>query len=661
MDNNLLWAASGSSSVKRWRVPQGLASRAEATNAGTVPANGDQDSPDSYAYSYTNSLHRRRSSAANTTPVEILNPRGRTHLSAAPSITASFVSSTSSLVHDASENDHLMDTLHDTDTSLYGVPYASLVKLTSPHGEIGVAPSVRSRDRDADVSTLYSAASVMSVPRQVRSSTSPPVSNSYQQAAYAGSTHRSDTLTIPSLDGHTMHPLLSPNARAAYEEREVAPDAVPLNDAPEEVIEGEHGLVRVTILNDRVHALTVDTAGAVAIWDLVRGQCRGVYSREDVLSASSRGGGGSASSTSGHSTPAREAGASGGDAEQVSPRTALETVKERIEGEAVVMPWALADTKIGELTIQLTDRCFEAEIFADEAGYGPERSFNDEQRRTWHQLLACFIIFFLTEPILCLVNVGKWVLRNLFVNFIREEQRSVSRQSFESSAPSSFRAGSHPRSASEASAGYRSPGATNTSAATMAPALVPYKLRGLSPIPQSPFPSTSSEPTPRPIPTRSGLAPPVTAMPISETSLGTPTPGASLGVQQQQVGSATPSASATAPTSTSPSSHDYFSLRRRTSTSAGGDTPDDFSGWGGPASAVGTKQQGVDSAATHTPSTPSGLMGRLKNLGKSARKTASEAETPAGAGVGGSETGDGEGGVSSLFRHFAISRVFPLR
>ena len=66
----------------------------------------------------------------------------------------------------------------------------------------------------------------------------------------------------------------------------VVGDAIPLHSIPDEVIEGEHGLVRAIVLNDRVHALTVDTAGEVAVWDIVRGLCLGKYAHRDVSSAS---------------------------------------------------------------------------------------------------------------------------------------------------------------------------------------------------------------------------------------------------------------------------------------------------------------------------------------------------------------------------------------
>jgi len=155
-------------------------------------------------------------------------------------------------------------------------------------------------------------------------------------------------------------------ARADFEERELASDAVPLYSAPDDIVRGDYGLVRSIILNDRIHALTVDISGEVAVWDIVRGMCLGRYSREDVTAANRSG------STAGSNNSERER----------SPREALEAVRERIEGEAVVLTWSTVDTKTGVLTVHLTDKCFEAEIYADEAGFGPDRRFSDDQRCT---------------------------------------------------------------------------------------------------------------------------------------------------------------------------------------------------------------------------------------------------------------------------------------
>lgn len=353
MDDNLVWTASGSSSIRRWRIPQSRITRAlascpleEANNSAHYSAYGNLAQPLS---SLDRTVERRA--------------RGQ---SVTPSITASLISEVSSEVG-TGEN------------ALNDIPYESLVKLSAPNAHHG--PFSISRGRESEVATLYSAASVKSIPRQMRSPTSgsfPSHSYSHSQGqisagAYGlGSGHR-DTLSPPALDGTAF---TFPNARMAYEDRDVAPDATPLVSEPDLLIEGEHGLVRVLILNDRIHALTVNTAGIVAVWDIIRCQCLGAFAREDVYSAN----------TSAASSIASGGNGQGSTADRISPRQALEIVRDRIEGEAVVNPWANADTRIGELTIHILDRCFESEIFADEAGYGPERSYNDDHR--------CKFVFF---------------------------------------------------------------------------------------------------------------------------------------------------------------------------------------------------------------------------------------------------------------------------
>lgn len=354
MDDNLVWAASGSSSVKRWRVPQGRVARLAA---------GDR--VDSSADLLLSSPPRQDSFNIPKYIVNVDLPTTQRHrgLSTTPSMTASIVSSTSSIVPDVDNE--------NSENMLNGIPYDSLVKLTSPNSHTLHSSFSVSRTREADVATLYSAASIMSVPRQVRSPSSTTFrGHSHTQSlgvqSYSSSLHPGDTLGLPIADG-LLHAVPSP--RAAYEERDVAPDAKPLNTEPDEVIEGDHGLIRVMVLNDRMHAITVDTTGAVAVWNIVRGLCLGMYTHEDVLNA--------ITSTDGSVS---DDSANDVDPEKSSPRQALETVRERIEGEAVVLPWASADTTIGELTIQIMDKCFESEIFADEAGYSSDRQSNDEHR-----------------------------------------------------------------------------------------------------------------------------------------------------------------------------------------------------------------------------------------------------------------------------------------
>ena len=45
---------------------------------------------------------------------------------------------------------------------------------------------------------------------------------------------------------------------------------VPIRDLPEETIEGQHGLIKHVMLNDRKRVLTLDDAGEVVLWDLLK-------------------------------------------------------------------------------------------------------------------------------------------------------------------------------------------------------------------------------------------------------------------------------------------------------------------------------------------------------------------------------------------------------
>ena len=47
----------------------------------------------------------------------------------------------------------------------------------------------------------------------------------------------------------------------------------PVHDLPEETIEGQNGLIKHVMLNDRRRVLTLDTAGEVVMWDLLKVSC----------------------------------------------------------------------------------------------------------------------------------------------------------------------------------------------------------------------------------------------------------------------------------------------------------------------------------------------------------------------------------------------------
>ena len=80
--------------------------------------------------------------------------------------------------------------------------------------------------------------------------------------------------TVPSkareLEGAVLN-----SAASAHRQSEVATDSdldtlVPFHDLPEETIEGQNGLIKHVMLNDRKRVLTLDTAGEVLLWDLLK-------------------------------------------------------------------------------------------------------------------------------------------------------------------------------------------------------------------------------------------------------------------------------------------------------------------------------------------------------------------------------------------------------
>jgi WD repeat-containing protein 48 len=120
----------------------------------------------------------------------------------------------------------------------------------------------------------HRASSAASRPRQI----SPPASNGQPKKEIpAQSVLRiSNTATFPSAavrDPDAATTISALSAARKGSEILVDPDIgliVPILALPEETIEGQHGLVKHKLLNDRRRALTLDTAGDVLLWDLLR-------------------------------------------------------------------------------------------------------------------------------------------------------------------------------------------------------------------------------------------------------------------------------------------------------------------------------------------------------------------------------------------------------
>ena len=134
---------------------------------------------------------------------------------------------------------------------------------------------------------------------------------------------------------------------------------VPFHDLPEETIEGQNGLIKHVILNDRRRVLTLDTAGEVTMWDLLR--C----------------------------IPIKTFG-----------KRHLEDVMPEVNTIESVANWCSVDTRTGRLACILEENyCFDAEMYADELDIENAGDFRDDQR----------------------INLGKWILRFLFTELVAEE------------------------------------------------------------------------------------------------------------------------------------------------------------------------------------------------------------------------------------------------
>ncbi|CAK4033751.1 related to WD repeat-containing 48 [Lecanosticta acicola] len=153
----------------------------------------------------------------------------------------------------------------------------------------------------------------------------------------------------------------SPSTRRATLESQNLEASImqPVRGQPEYSVEGQNGLIKHVMLNDRKRVLTLDTAGEVVMWDLLK--C----------------------------VPIRSFG-----------KRHLEDVKEEVTTNSTVANWCTVDTRTGSVAVILEENtCFDAEMYADELELEDNIDFREDQR----------------------INLGKWVLRYLFNNLIAEE------------------------------------------------------------------------------------------------------------------------------------------------------------------------------------------------------------------------------------------------
>ncbi|GAA5914203.1 hypothetical protein JCM8208_001517 [Rhodotorula glutinis] len=397
-DDSWVWTASGGSSVKRWRdVPLksrragAIMRRAEENGDLAVPEDRATDSPvapdgrtSSSPISFSpSSPERDRPGPHSVSFLEgLTSPLGRTSSSPTPRPTlslhlgsnhrpSSLRTPRQSLISSTRPPlDHLLST---NPTTFRDIPYDSLVPLTLPE-DTYFAPAFASRYRDPDAATIYSTVSGVS-------GSGAGLSRPQLVGASSSSYRRPVSLADTAPDATNI-------AQREYLERESAAEATPLRSAPDDVIEGGYGLVRCELLNDRQHALTQDTEDEVALWDIVRGTCLGVFSRDELQDAIAQ------------RRPSDAGSAHVGQGRGERGYDLLEYVRERTEGEVSIATWCKCDTRTGALAVHLEEaRVFDAESYIEECGVGPPEDFPSDHR----------------------ISLGKWVLRQLFDGFIEAE------------------------------------------------------------------------------------------------------------------------------------------------------------------------------------------------------------------------------------------------
>ncbi|CAB4373618.1 unnamed protein product [Rhizophagus irregularis] len=136
-------------------------------------------------------------------------------------------------------------------------------------------------------------------------------------------------------------------------------DPIPVREKPDHIIKGQHGLIKYVMLNNRRNILTLDNSGEVTLWDIIKCVRVKVYGKCNI-----------------------------------------DEIAQEINTPESIPNWCSVDTRIGALTVHLDEsKCFDAEMYADEADLSDDVEIRDDQR----------------------INLGRWVLRYLFAKFTQAE------------------------------------------------------------------------------------------------------------------------------------------------------------------------------------------------------------------------------------------------
>lgn len=137
------------------------------------------------------------------------------------------------------------------------------------------------------------------------------------------------------------------------ERRSSVESLLPHREAPEDVIQGQTGLIAHQMLNDRIHVLTRNTAGDVSLWDIAQCQKVKEYGKVD-----------------------------------------MEEIEDTLQSSLAIPSWCSVNTRVGALTVEMDPRnLLDAETYFDTVLDRNALDFDTRNRK---------------------VNIGKWLLSGLF-------------------------------------------------------------------------------------------------------------------------------------------------------------------------------------------------------------------------------------------------------
>ncbi|PLW12701.1 hypothetical protein PCANC_14430 [Puccinia coronata f. sp. avenae] len=435
LDDAFVWTATGSSTVERWKdIPTRIQRRQAASLIHSAQDFLHSPPPDSKLTSSRSTFDSNYSPPQSPHQPPQLAPHPCSPQSVSFNVDTSSSSQSSSVVHHPplssdpahdplppsstsitqsspqfSSNTHLPS--HVQPDELDGVPLEALVPLFSQFDHLLHHPE----SQDPESTTIHSPNSVVSDPNLHKAGLNYFTHSSMSTVSLRPPTFyglepikilspltletKLDNLHTPTvINPHPHTPtVINPHPRPSitttsawklYITRDSAAEAVPLRDSPDDTITGCSGLTKSELLNDGRHAITIDTMGRIALWDIISCSCKGVFDPDDLERKF-------------------DSGSSVGSSRSLSksnPSELLKLVKERIEGQATVGTWCTVEIQTGLLAVHLDEnRCFDGEVYADEAGLSEEVL---GQMKEDHR-----------------ISLGKWIISNLFEGFVKHQTR----------------------------------------------------------------------------------------------------------------------------------------------------------------------------------------------------------------------------------------------